>query len=152
MEVARQIEDVPILHALLSRVQGATGDVEGVAHVVGNPDEKTGLSLVDVDLRLRHAGFRSAPLPLDVREVQAHIHVSPTVRIERLEGQVGPAAFDAGGELTWTGSEFSSDVTISMVADAANAWSWIANAVEVGPRPDVERVVRMQATVTGRGR
>ena len=151
VEVARQIEDVPILRALLSRVQGATGDVEGVAHVVGNPDEKTGLSLVDVDLRLRHAGFRSALLPLDVREVQAHIHVSPTVvRIERLEGQVGPAAFDAGGELAWTGSEFSSDVTISMVADAANAWSWIANAVEVGPRPDVEGVVRMQATVTGR--
>lgn len=151
VEVARQIEDVPILRTLLSRVQGATGDIEGVAHVVGNPDEETGLSLVDVDLRLHHAGFRSALLPFDVREVQAHIHASPAlVSLERLEGRVGPAAFDASGDMTWTERDVYSDVKVSMNADAAKVWSWIEDAVEVGPKPEVEGTVRMQATVTGK--
>ena len=150
VDVARRIEDAPLLREVFSRMQEATGDVETVAHVVGTPGGKNGLSLVDVDVRLHHAGFRTTVLPLDVREVEAHIHASPTlVSIEQLEGQVGPAALDARGNLTWRRGKVYSDVNVTMTADAGHVWLWMAEAVDLGLRSEVEGTVSMQAAVTG---
>ncbi len=121
VEAARGTEEVSLLRDVFARMQEPTGDVEMVVHLAGQPSHDAGLALVEADFSLHHAGFRSAVLPLLVEQVQARIHASPSlVRIEHLEGRVGPATLEALGDLTWTGTEIRSDVTLNMTAEASD--------------------------------
>ena len=71
-----------------------------------SPPRGTGLALVEADFNLYHAGFRSAVLQLFVEQVQARLHATPNlVRIEHLEGRVGPATLEARGDMTWMGTK-----------------------------------------------
>lgn len=150
IDSARRIEEFPLLRELLTQVQPATGDVEMVAHVLGQPAGGTRLAVVDIQVMLRDAGFHSALLLAPVRHVQARIRVKPTlVTIEHLEGLIGPAKLESHGTVTMTGGTAYSDVTVSLSAEAAELWSLVEKEFDLSPRPDLDGTMRMQASVTG---
>ncbi|MCS6319988.1 MAG: hypothetical protein H8K05_19905, partial [Nitrospira sp.] len=49
----------------------------------------------------------------------------------------------------WKRGKVYSDVNVTMTADAGHVWLWMAEAVDLGPRSEVEGTVSMQAAVTG---
>lgn len=146
----RRIEEFPLLRELSAQVQPATGDVEMVAHVLGQPADGKRLAVVDVQVLLHDAGFRSALFLAPVRKVQARIHVKPTlVTIEHLEGLIGPARLESHGTVTMTDGTAYSDVKVNLSTEAAELWSLFEKEFDLGPRPDVGGTMRMQASVTG---
>ncbi len=150
VEAARRIEEVSLVQEVFARMQETTGDVEMVVHLAGQPARGTGLALVEADFSLYHAGFRSAVLQLFVEQVQARLHATPNlVRIEHLEGRVGPATLEARGDMTWMGTEVYSDVRLNMRADSSNVLSWLAEDADIGFRPGVEGHIDLRAAVTG---
>jgi hypothetical protein len=150
VEAARRIEEVPLLRDVFARMQDTTGDVEMVVHLAGQPAKGPGLSLLEADFSLHRVGFRSAVIRLLVEQVEGRIHASPgLVRIERLEGRVGPATLEARGDMTWTGAQVFSDVTLNMTAEASEVLSWLAEDADIGFRPGVEGRIHMRAAVTG---
>ncbi len=150
VEAARRIEEVSLLRDVFARMQETTGDVEMVVHLAGQPVKGTRLGLVEADFSLHRAGFRSAVLRLVVEQVEARIHASPSlVRIEHLEGRVGPATLDARGDMTWTGTEVYSDVTLNMTAEASKVLSWLAEDADIGLSPEADGQIHMRAAVTG---
>ncbi len=150
VEAAKRIEEYSLLRNVFAGIQQPAGDVEMVVHLLGQPAEGKRLSLLDADFTLRHVGFRSAVLRLVVEQVQARIHASPSlVRIEHLEGRVGPATLEARGDMTWTGTEVYSDVTLNMTAEASKVLSWLAEDADIGFSPEVDGQIHMRAAVTG---
>lgn len=150
LETARRIDEFPLLRNMLIQVEQATGEVEMVMHVMGQPAGGKPLALVDVDLTLQHGGFRSFLLPLPVQQVRARINVKPTVvALEHLDGQLGPAKFRAHGTVTLAGGRAHSDVTLQMSADASEAGALFAVDTDGGFRPEMDGTIHMQATLTG---
>ncbi len=150
VDSAQRIEGFSLLRDLLTRMQPATGEVEMVAHVMGQPAGGKRLAVVDVLLMLHDAGFRSALLSAPVRQVQARIHAKPmVVTIEHLEGLLGPAKLEGHGTVTMTDGTAYSDVKLNLSAEATELWSLLEKEIDLGPRPDVGGTMRMQATVTG---
>src|SRR5690606_8054986 len=134
----------------MARVQEATGEIEMVAHLVGNPTGGKWLPLLDIDVRLHNAGFRGAMFPVPLHQVQAYLRVSPSlVTIEHLEGEAGPATLDGRGTITWAGNKAYSDFKVTMISEASKLWAWIMEDIDVGSRPDLHGDVRLHASVTG---
>ncbi len=91
LDTVMRIDQFPFLRDVLERVEPTSGDVEMVAHVMGQPAGAKPLALVDLDLMLHHAGFRSALVSVPVHQVQARIHATSTVvTVEHLGGRLGP--------------------------------------------------------------
>jgi hypothetical protein len=150
LETARRIEEFPLLRDMAMAVEQATGDIEMIAHVVGQPVGDKPLELVDVDVRLHHGGFRSAALPEPLRQVEARINATPAlVSIEHLEGWLGPAQFEAHGEVNQLGGRAYADVQMRMSAQASDVQSWLAEGADGEFRPEVEGTIQMQAAITG---
>ena len=79
----------------------------------------------------------------------ASARLADLVRIEHLEGRVGPATLEARGDMTWTGTEIYSDVTLNMRAEASDVLSWLTKDADIGFRPGVEGHIDLRAAVTG---
>ena len=150
IETVRRIDQFPLLRDMLAQVEQATGDVEMVAHVIGQPAGGKPLALVDVDLTLHHGGFRSALFPVPVHQVQARINAKPTVvALEHLDGWFGPAKFEARGAVTLVGGKAYTDVKLNMSAEASDVQSLLAEGADGEFRPEVEGTIQMQAAITG---
>ena len=150
LETVRHIDHLPLLRDMLAQVEQATGDVEMVAHVMGQPAGGTPLALVDVDLTLHHVGFRSALFSVPVHQVQARINAKPTVvAVEHLDGWLGPARFEARGAVTLVEGKAYTDVKLNMNADASDVRSLFAESPDGGFRPEMDGTIRMQAAMTG---
>jgi hypothetical protein len=151
LETVRRIDEFPLLRDMLTQVEQATGDVEMVAHLMGEPANGRPLALVDVDLTLHHVGFRSSLFSVPVHQLQARIKATPTMMaFERLEGRLGPARFEARGAVTLMGGRAAySDVKLDMSIDASDVRSLLAEGVDVGLQPEIDGIIRMQAAMTG---
>ncbi|HMV58415.1 MAG TPA: AsmA-like C-terminal domain-containing protein, partial [Nitrospira sp.] len=131
-------------------VEQPTGDVEMIAHVMGRPLSGQPLTLVDADLRLQRGGGRSALLPMPVRQVDAHVTVTPTmVAIEHLNGWFGPAAFQTHGSVTMADGKAYSNVTLAMSLEASELQSWWAEQAAEHFVPELDGSIRLRAAVTG---
>ncbi len=150
IEAARRVEEYPLLRDILAQVEQAAGEIEMVAHVMGQPAGGTPLALVDVDFTLQHGGFRSALLPVPLQQARARINVKPTVvLLEHLDGQLGPARFRAHGAVTLAGGKAYSDVTVQMSADASEVRALFAEHTDADFRPEMEGTIHMLAALTG---
>ena len=150
LDTVWRIDEFPLLRDMLAQVEQPTGDVEMVAHVMGQPAGGKPLALVGVDLALHHVGFRSSQFSVPVHQVQARINATPTVvALEHLEGRLGPARFEARGAVTLMGSRAHSDVKLNMSLDASDVQSLLAENVDVGLQPEMDGIIRMQAAMTG---
>ncbi|MEO7859376.1 MAG: AsmA-like C-terminal domain-containing protein [Nitrospirales bacterium] len=150
LDTARRIDGFPLLRNILTQVEQPTGDVEMVAHVMGQPTGGKPLALVDINFTLHHVGFRISQFSVPVQQVQARINATPTVvTLERLEGRLGPARFDARGAVTLMEGRPHSDVKLNMSMDASDVGSLLAEGVDVGLHPEMDGIIRMQAALTG---
>ncbi len=150
VETARRLDQFPLLRDLAAQVEGPTGQLDMVVHLTGQPASGKPLELTDLDLKVRQGGVRSAWLPVPVRQVEAHVTVTPTlVAIDHLEGWAGPAAFRTHGEVALVGGKAFSDVTLNMHAEAAALDSLWPEGGEGAFRPEVEGALRLHAAVTG---
>lgn len=150
LETVRRIDEFPLLQNMLTQVEQATGDVEMIAHVMGQPANGKPLALVDVDLTLHHVSFRSSLFSVPVHQVQARINATPAaVALEHLEGRLGPARFEVLGAVTLMGGTPYSDVKVNMSMDASDVRSLLAEGVDVGLQPEMNGIIRMQAAMTG---
>lgn len=150
LEAVRRIDEFPVLQETLRRVQEASGEVDVVVHIMGQPAGGKPLALVAVDLTLQNAGFRGTLFPVFVHQVQARIKASPTtVTLEHMEGRAGAAKLEATGTVTLTEGKAYSDLKLNVTAEASDMLSVLAEQIDVGPRSAVEGVVRMEATLTG---
>lgn len=150
LDTVRRIEDFPLLRTLLTQVEQATGEVEMIAHVMGQPVGGKPLALMDVDLSLRHGGFRSSLVPVPVQQVQARMNVKPTVvTLEQLDGWLGPAQFRAQGIVTLVGGRPYSDLKLTMNAEASDVRSLFADGINGEFRPDMDGTIHMQSALTG---
>ncbi|ODT46265.1 MAG: hypothetical protein ABS70_01135 [Nitrospira sp. SCN 59-13] len=150
VETVRRLDDFPLLRDLVTEVEQPTGDVEMVAHIMGRPLSGQPLALVDADLRLQRGGGRSAILPMPVRQVEAHVTVTPTVvAIEHLDGWFGPAAFQTHGSVTMADGKAYSNVTLAMSMEALELQSWWADQAAELFVPEIDGTIRLRAAVTG---
>ncbi len=150
VETVRHLDEFPLLRDLVADVEDAVGNVEMIAHVMGRPLSGQPLALADADLWLQRGGGRSASLPMPVRQVDAHVTVTPTlVAIERLDGWLGPAAFQTHGSVTMVDGKAYSDVTLAMTADASELQSWWTTRSEGAFIPEMDGVIHLRAAVTG---
>ena len=150
LDAVRRIDEFPVLQETLTRVQEASGGVEMVVHIMGQPAGGKRLALVGVELTLQNAGFRGSLFPVFIHQVQARIKASPTtVTLEHLEGRAGPAKLNATGMVTLMEGKAYSDIKLLATADASDMWSVLEEHIDVGPRSGVEGVVRMEAALTG---
>ncbi len=150
LEAARRIEEFPLLRDILTNVEQATGEVEMIAHVSGQPAGGKPLALADVDVMLHRGGFRSVSLPKPVRLVEARIKATPTVvAIDHLDGWLGPAKFHAHGAVSLVGDRAYSDVKVRMNAEASDVKSFFAENADGEFRPEMEGAIYMQAALTG---
>ena len=150
VETVRRLDDFPLLRDLAAEFEQPTGDAEMVAHVMGRPLSGQPLALVDADLRLVRGGGRSAFFPAPVRQVEAHVTVTPTlVAIEHLDGRLGPAAFEAEGAVTMVDGGAYSNVTLAMSLEASEAQSWWSGQADEEFFPEMDGTIRLRAAVTG---
>ncbi|HQR15910.1 MAG TPA: AsmA-like C-terminal domain-containing protein [Nitrospira sp.] len=150
VETVRRLDDFPLLRDLVTGVEQPTGDVEMVAHVRGRPLSGQPLALVDADLRLQRGGGRSASLPMPVRQVEAHVTVTPTVvAIEHLDGWLGPAAFQTHGSVTMADGKAYSNVTLAMSMEASELQSWWTQQAGEELVPEMDGTIRLHAAMTG---
>jgi hypothetical protein len=150
VETVRRLDEFPLLRDLVTELEQPTGDVEMIAHVMGRPLGGQPLALVDADLRLQRGGVRSSLWPVPVRQVEAHVTVTPTlVAIDHLDGRLGPATFQVLGALTLLEGKAYSDVTLRMNADASDVRSWLVEQAEGEFNPEMEGTIRLHAALTG---
>ncbi|HND01376.1 MAG TPA: AsmA-like C-terminal domain-containing protein, partial [Nitrospira sp.] len=150
VETVRRLDEFPLLRDQVTDVEQPTGDVEMIAHVMGRPLSGQPLTLVDADLRLQRGGGRSALLPMPVRQVDAHVTVTPTmVAIEHLNGWFGPAAFQTHGSVTMADGKAYSNVTLAMSLEASELQSWWAEQAAEHFVPELDGSIRLRAAVTG---
>ncbi|MCS6287936.1 MAG: AsmA-like C-terminal domain-containing protein [Nitrospira sp.] len=150
-EAVRRLDEFPLLRDLVTELEQPVGDVEMIAHVMGRPLSGQPLSLVDADLVVHGGGGRSRVLPVAVRQVEAHVTVTPTlVAIEHLDGRFGPAAFDARGSVALVENRAYSDVTLAMDVAGPEVQSWLEEQVKSDLSPEIDGSIRLQATITGR--
>ncbi|MBA3754392.1 MAG: AsmA-like C-terminal domain-containing protein, partial [Nitrospira sp.] len=150
LDTVMRIDQFPFLRDVLERVEPTSGDVEMVAHVMGQPAGAKPLALVDLDLMLHHAGFRSALVSVPVHQVQARIHATSTVvTVEHLGGRLGPATFEARGAVTLAGGTAYSDVKLDMSVEATDVRPPLAEAVDVDLRPEMQGTIHLHAAMTG---
>ena len=148
VEMVRRLDDFPLLRDFMTGLEQPTGDVEVIAHVMGRPLSGQPLALVDADLRMQRGGWRSASVP--VRQVDAHVTVTPTVvAIEHVDGWLGPAAFRTQGAVTMVEGNAYSNVTLVMSTDASEVQSWWADQAGEELVPEMEGTIRLRAAVTG---
>lgn len=150
VEAARRLEEFPVLRDLVTQLEEPTGDVELIAHVMGRPLSGKPVALVDADFRLQRGGGRNAILLVPVRQVEAHITVTPTVvAIKQAEGWLGPATFQSHGEVTMVEGKAYSNMTLAMSMDASELQSWWVEQAEHAFIPEMEGTIRLRAAVTG---
>lgn len=148
VEMVRRLDEFPLLRDFMTGLEQPTGDVEVIAHVMGRPLSGQPLALVDADLRMQRGGWRSASVP--VRQVDAHVTVTPTVvAIEHVDGWLGPAAFRTQGAVTMVEGNAYSNVTLVMSTDASEVQSWWADQAGEELVPEMEGTIRLRAAVTG---
>ncbi|MBX3337759.1 MAG: hypothetical protein KF848_09230 [Nitrospira sp.] len=76
---------------------------------------------------------------MPVRQVEAHITVTPTVvAIKQAEGWLGPATFQSHGEVTMVEGKAYSNMTLAMSMDASELQSWWAEQAEHAFIPEME--------------
>lgn len=150
VEIVRRLDEFPLLRDLAADLEQPTGDVEMIAHVMGRPLGGQSLALVDADLHLQRGGGRNAMLPAPVRQVEAHVTVTPTsVAIEHLDGMVGPAAFQSHGSVTLADGKAYSNVTLAMSMDASEVQSWWAEQAGDALIPEMDGSIRLRMAMTG---
>ncbi|MGC3975924.1 MAG: AsmA family protein [Nitrospira sp.] len=150
VETVRRLDDFPLLRDLVTEVEQPSGDVEMIAHVMGRPLSGQPLALMDADLRLQRGGGRSAVLPLPVRQVEAHVTVTPTVvAIDHLDGWFGPAAFRIHGSVTMADGKAYSNVTLAMSMEGLDLRSWWTEQAEETFVPEMDGTIRLRAVMTG---
>lgn len=150
VDMVRRLDDFPLLRDLVTKVEEPTGDVEMIAHVRGRPLSGQPLALVDADLRLERGGGHSAVLPMPVRQVEAHVTVTPTVvAIEHLDGWFGPAAFQTHGSITLADGKVYSNMTLAMSMEASELHAWGVEQAGEEFIPEMDGTIRLRAALTG---
>ncbi len=150
VEAVRRLDEFPLLRDMVTELEQPAGDVEMIAHVMGRPLSGQPLALADANLLLHRGGGRSRRLPLPVRQVEAHVTVTPTlVAIEHLDGWLGPAAFHTRGSVTLMEGRAYSDVTLAMNVEGPDVQSWLVEQVESDLSPEIDGSIRLQAAITG---
>lgn len=150
VETVRRLDEFPLLRDVVRELEQPTGDVEMVAHVMGRPLSGQPLALVEADLRLQRGGGRSGLLPMPVRQVEAHVTVTPTVlAIEHVDGWMGPAAFHMQGAVTMADGHTYSNVTLAMRTEASEVQSWLAERAGDELVPELDGTIRLRAALTG---